>query len=65
MTAEQSFCRFGTRMESVHHPTEEIEEAMFISVSPVQTHVRNVVRKPSARRRQQAARVARRLQLIA
>jgi DNA-binding CsgD family transcriptional regulator len=52
-------------MESVHHPTEEIEEAMFISVSPVQTHVRNVVRKPSARRRQQAARVARRLQLIA
>jgi len=44
-----------------HYSTEEIAEAMFISVNTVRTHVRNILRKLSARRRQQAVRVARRL----
>jgi LuxR family transcriptional regulator, maltose regulon positive regulatory protein len=38
---------------------------MFISVNTGRTHVRNIVRKLSAPRRQQAVRVGRRLQLIA
>jgi LuxR family transcriptional regulator, maltose regulon positive regulatory protein len=50
---------------SAHYSTEEIAEAMFISVNTVRTHVRNISRKLSAPRRQQAVRVARRLQLIA
>jgi len=50
---------------SAHYSSEEIAEAMFISVNTVRTHVRNILRKLSAPRRQQAVRVARRLQLIA
>jgi LuxR family maltose regulon positive regulatory protein len=50
---------------SAHYSTEEIAEAMFTSVNTVQTHVRNILRKLFAPRRQQAVRVARRLQLIA
>jgi LuxR family maltose regulon positive regulatory protein len=50
---------------SAHYSTREIAEAMFISVNTVRTHVRNILRKLSAPRRQQAVRVARQLQLIA
>ena len=50
---------------SAHYSTEEIAEAMFISVNTVRTHVRNILRKLSAPRRQQAVRVARQLRLIA
>ena len=50
---------------AAHYSTEEIADAMFISVNTVRSHVRSVLRKLSARRRQQAVRVARQLQLIA
>jgi LuxR family maltose regulon positive regulatory protein len=44
--------------------TEEIAAAMFVSVNTVRTHVRNILRKLSASRRNEAVRRARELQLI-
>jgi LuxR family maltose regulon positive regulatory protein len=50
---------------AAHYSTEEIAAEMFISVNTVRSHVRNILRKLSATRRQQAVRTARQLQLIA
>jgi LuxR family maltose regulon positive regulatory protein len=44
--------------------TEEIAAVMFISVNTVRTHVRNILRKLSASRRNEAVRRARDLKLI-
>ncbi|MGH3987241.1 MAG: LuxR C-terminal-related transcriptional regulator [Actinomycetes bacterium] len=44
--------------------TEEIAEVMFVSVNTVRTHVRNILRKLSATRRNEAIRRARQLHLI-
>ncbi|HEX5532119.1 MAG TPA: LuxR C-terminal-related transcriptional regulator [Actinomycetales bacterium] len=44
--------------------TEEIADAMFISVNTVRTHVRNILRKLSASRRNEAVRHARKLGLL-
>jgi LuxR family maltose regulon positive regulatory protein len=44
--------------------TEEIAGAMFVSVNTVKTHVRNILRKLAASRRNEAIRRARDLQLI-
>jgi LuxR family maltose regulon positive regulatory protein len=44
--------------------TEEIASAMFISVNTVRTHVRNILRKLSASRRNEALRRARALGII-
>jgi LuxR family maltose regulon positive regulatory protein len=44
--------------------TEEIADAMFISVNTVRTHVRNILRKLSAARRNEAVRRARKLGLL-
>ena len=44
--------------------TEEIASAMFISVNTVRTHVRNILRKLAASRRNEAVRRARDLKLI-
>jgi LuxR family transcriptional regulator, maltose regulon positive regulatory protein len=45
-------------------PTEEIAATMFVSVNTVKTHVRNILRKLSASRRNEAVRRARSLKLI-
>ena len=45
--------------------TEEIAAAMFVSVNTVRTHVRNILRKLAVRRRNEAVRRGRDLQLIA
>jgi LuxR family maltose regulon positive regulatory protein len=45
--------------------TEEIAAAMFVSVNTVRTHVRNILRKMSASRRNEAIRRARELGLLA
>jgi LuxR family maltose regulon positive regulatory protein len=44
--------------------TEEIAAAMFVSVNTVRTHVRNILRKMSASRRNEAVRRARELGII-
>jgi LuxR family maltose regulon positive regulatory protein len=44
--------------------TEEIADAMFISVNTVRTHVRNILRKLSASRRNEAVRRAREIGLL-
>jgi LuxR family maltose regulon positive regulatory protein len=44
--------------------TEEIAGAMYISVNTVRTHVRNILRKLAASRRNEAVRRARELKLI-
>ncbi len=44
--------------------TEEIAAVMFISVNTVRTHVRNILRKLAASRRNEAVRRARALRLI-
>ena len=44
--------------------TEEIAAAMFISVNTVRTHVRNILRKLAASRRNEAVRRARDLRII-
>jgi LuxR family maltose regulon positive regulatory protein len=44
--------------------TEEIAAAMFVSVNTVRTHVRNILRKLSASRRNEAVRRARELHII-
>jgi LuxR family maltose regulon positive regulatory protein len=44
--------------------TEEIAAVMFISVNTVRTHVRNILRKLAASRRNEAVRRARDLKLI-
>lgn len=44
--------------------TDEIAAAMFVSVNTVRTHVRNILRKLGAARRNEAVRRARALQLI-
>ncbi|MEV4701771.1 LuxR C-terminal-related transcriptional regulator [Actinoplanes sp. NPDC049316] len=45
-------------------PTEEIAAAMYVSVNTVKTHVRSILRKLSASRRNEAVRRARALHLI-
>ncbi|KUL28165.1 LuxR C-terminal-related transcriptional regulator [Actinoplanes awajinensis] len=45
-------------------PTEEIAASMFVSVNTVKTHVRSILRKLSASRRNEAVRRARSLKLI-
>jgi LuxR family transcriptional regulator, maltose regulon positive regulatory protein len=45
-------------------PTEEIAATMYVSVNTVKTHVRNILRKLSASRRNEAVRRARALKLI-
>ena len=45
--------------------TEEIAAVMFISVNTVRTHVRNILRKMSASRRNEAVRRARELHILA
>jgi LuxR family maltose regulon positive regulatory protein len=44
--------------------TEEIAAEMFISVNTVRTHVRNILRKLAASRRNEAVRRARELRII-
>ena len=44
--------------------TDEIAAVMFISVNTVRTHVRNILRKLSASRRNEAVRRARELRII-
>ena len=44
--------------------TEEIAEAMYVSVNTVKTHVRSILRKLSASRRNEAVRRARTLGLV-
>jgi LuxR family transcriptional regulator, maltose regulon positive regulatory protein len=44
--------------------TEEIAQTMFVSVNTVKTHVRGILRKLAASRRNEAVRRARELQLI-
>ena len=44
--------------------TDEIGAAMFVSVNTVRTHVRNILRKMSASRRNEAVRRARELQIL-
>ena len=45
-------------------PTEEIAAHMFVSVNTVKTHVRAILRKLAAERRNEAVRRARELGLI-
>jgi LuxR family maltose regulon positive regulatory protein len=45
-------------------PTEEIAASMFVSINTVKTHVRSILRKLSASRRNEAVRRARSLDLI-
>jgi LuxR family maltose regulon positive regulatory protein len=45
-------------------PTEEIAASMYVSVNTVKTHVRSILRKLSASRRNEAVRRARALRLI-
>jgi LuxR family maltose regulon positive regulatory protein len=45
-------------------PTEEIAASMFVSINTVKTHVRSILRKLSASRRNEAVRRARSLNLI-
>jgi LuxR family maltose regulon positive regulatory protein len=45
-------------------PTEEIAAKMFVSVNTVKTHVRAILRKLSAERRNEAVRRARDLGLV-
>jgi LuxR family maltose regulon positive regulatory protein len=45
-------------------PTEEIAASLYVSVNTVKTHVRNILRKLSASRRNEAVRRARALKLI-
>lgn len=45
-------------------PTEEIASAMYVSINTVKTHVRSILRKLSASRRNEAVRRARELGLI-
>ena len=45
-------------------PTEEIAASMFVSINTVKTHVRSILRKLSASRRNEAVRRARSLKLI-
>jgi LuxR family maltose regulon positive regulatory protein len=56
-------------MEVLHHlttllTTEEIARAMFVSVNTVKTHVRGILRKLAATRRNEAIRRARELGLV-
>ena len=44
--------------------TEEIAELMFVSVNTVKSHVRGILRKLGAPRRNEAIRRARELQLV-
>ena len=44
--------------------TEEIAEAMYVSVNTVKTHVRSILRKLAASRRNEAVRRARELGLV-
>jgi len=44
--------------------TDEIAEAMFVSVNTIRTHVRNILRKLGVRRRNAAVRRARELNLL-
>ena len=44
--------------------TEEIAVAMFVSVNTVRTHIRNILRKLGATRRNEAVRRARELRLL-
>jgi len=55
--------------EVLHHlaallSTEEIAQAMFVSVNTVKTHIRGVLRKLSAARRNDAIRRAREIGLL-
>jgi LuxR family maltose regulon positive regulatory protein len=45
-------------------PTEEIAATLYVSVNTVKTHVRSILRKLSASRRNEAVRRARALGLI-
>jgi LuxR family maltose regulon positive regulatory protein len=45
-------------------PTEEIAASMYVSVNTVKTHIRSILRKLSASRRNEAVRRARTLGLI-
>jgi LuxR family maltose regulon positive regulatory protein len=45
-------------------PTEEIAASLYVSVNTVKTHVRSILRKLSAARRNEAVRRARSLGLI-
>ena len=45
-------------------PTDEIAASMFISVNTVRTHVRNILRKLGAGRRNEAVRLAWELDLL-
>jgi LuxR family maltose regulon positive regulatory protein len=45
-------------------PTEEIAARLFVSINTVKTHVRSILRKLSASRRNEAVRRARSLGLI-
>ena len=49
---------------AAYFSTEEIAQCMFISVNTVRTHVRSILRKLSANRRNEALRRARQLQMI-
>jgi LuxR family maltose regulon positive regulatory protein len=49
---------------AAYFSTEEIAQSMFISVNTVRTHVRSILRKLSANRRNEALRRARQLQMI-
>ena len=49
---------------AAYFSTEEIAQSMFISVNTVRTHVRSILRKLSANRRNEAVRRARQLQMI-
>ena len=56
-------------MEVLRHvaallPTEEIAAVMYVSVNTVKTHLRSILRKLSASRRNEAVRRARSLGLI-
>jgi LuxR family maltose regulon positive regulatory protein len=45
-------------------PTEEIAASLYVSVNTVKTHVRSILRKLSASRRNEAVRRARALGLL-
>jgi LuxR family maltose regulon positive regulatory protein len=45
-------------------PTEEIAATLFVSINTVKTHVRSILRKLSAARRNEAVRRARQFGLI-
>jgi len=51
-------------LQADHEPLGFAASGMFVSVNTVKTHVRSILRKPSAERRKEAVRRARELDLI-